>query len=164
MSSLCYLHSFICVHWFLLTFFSQKFKTPTPVKSLTPPPCTLLYLVSLWLFLLLHDSQCLIICLTAYGLSTRWRQTGPEDSQFSLVEVLPNTCKTLGNRGNCLRRKDGWWLSLITNQFDGGNPILKLPFILFTHFTIQVCWTHICDSPVKIQLSSGYVLEKKTYF
>lgn len=105
-----------------------------------PPNSTLFHFGFFsWPFLLLllfHGSQCLIICLTAYGLSTLRRQTGPEDSQFPLMEVLPNSCKTLGNHGNWLRKKEGWWLSLITDQFDGGNLSLssQVFFLFFFYF------------------------------
>lgn len=133
-SSLCYLYSFLYGHWFCWLF-SQHFKFPCLSRPPTPPHSTLVSLVGLWLFLLLHDSQRLIIWLTAYGLSTLRRQTGPENSQFPLVEVLPNTGKTLGNCGNWLRRKEGWWCSLITDQFHGGKPMLKLLLFSFTCFT-----------------------------
>lgn len=116
-------------------FFSQHFKLPCLSRPPTPPHSTLVSLVGLWLFLLLHDSQRLIIWLTAYGLSTLRRQTGPENSHFPLVEVLPNTGKTLGNCGNWLRRKEGWWCSPITDQFHGGKPMLKLLLFSFTCFT-----------------------------
>lgn len=105
-----------------------------------PPNSTLFHFGFFsWPFLLLllfHGSQRLIICLTAYGLSTLRRQTGPEDSQFPLMEVLPNACKTLGNHGNWLRKKEGWWLSLITDQFDGGNLSLssQVFFLFFFYF------------------------------